>query len=295
MVTVLDDYDDLRQLLPALDAQVSAPAEMILVDGGSRDGSLQFLRSWKPRSFPMRVISCPGVNIAAGRNVGVAHATSGWIACTDAGCRPHPAWLQAIEDARDGVDLIAGVYLVAGETPFEEALAIALYPSVEELREPQLPWISLLHGLAGRRFQISHATGRSMAFSYGAWKNAGGFPEHVYAGEDVSFSSAVLSRGYRGRLVPGAAVSWRPRGTWRANARMYMAYARGDIRTGNPLRHVGRTIASSAAPLIALRVERKDGSRSHWELAYMYVCPSLERGSGGTESGTGGEFHWSSL
>ncbi len=79
-----------------------------------------------------------------------------------------------------------------------------------------------------------------MAFTRAVWERAGGFPEELYAGEDVAFSRAAVNVAAASKLAPGAAVAWRPRPTWAANARMYRTYARGDVRRGSFITHALR-------------------------------------------------------
>src|ERR1700751_4564115 len=98
--TVLNEVDDIDALVESLMRQTLAPAEVIIVDGGSTDGTwerLEAARAKYPTLVPIRDESCslqrsPGP-IARGRNVGVAAASSDIVACADAGCIYHPDWL----------------------------------------------------------------------------------------------------------------------------------------------------------------------------------------------------------
>jgi cellulose synthase/poly-beta-1,6-N-acetylglucosamine synthase-like glycosyltransferase len=255
VITVRDDAEALGPLLDALAAQTRRPDEVIVVDGGSRDGTLELLERRADGPPPLRVAHAPGANIAAGRNAGVRVARHEWIACTDAGCVPEPGWLEALAAARADADFVGGVYAVDGRTPFEQSLAVALYPSVDEIERPSA-WVRLWHFAFGRRFEAGQATGRSMAFTRTAWQAVGGFPEWVDAGEDVSFSAAVAAGGARAALAPRALVQWRPRSTWRGNVRMYVAYGRGDIRAGRRHRHALRLAAWTLASRLAARPGR---------------------------------------
>ena len=250
VTTVRDDRDALADLLGDLEAQTVEPAELVVVDAGSTDGTLELLAGWRG-PFPLRTIEAPGANISEGRNIGIEAAASDRIACTDAGCRPVPGWLEALQST--DADLATGIYVVDGHTPLERALAVSLYPDPAEIGD-ESPLVALWQRLFGRRFEADHATGRSMAFSRRAWRAAGGFPEDLYAGEDVAFSQAIVEAGFQAQLVPGAVVRWRPRRGWGANARMYRSYARGNVRVeGDFKRHLIRLATWAGGPLLIWR------------------------------------------
>jgi glycosyltransferase involved in cell wall biosynthesis len=251
VLTVLNDREDLEGTLAALDNQRRTPDELLFVDGGSTDGTRELLADWTQGREWARVIDAPGTNISEGRNLGIEEAAAEWIACTDAGCRPDPGWLDAFAAGRPGDDFLAGVWVVDGQTAFERCVGIAGHPAVEEIESTSL-LIRVSQALFGRRYSSDQATGRSMAFAKRAWQAAGGFPTRLYAGEDVAFSRAVHEAGLRTAMIPAARVLWRPRGGWLATARMYFSYARGDIRTPPRRAHVVR--AAGLAIAIALIV-----------------------------------------
>src|SRR3954452_16413885 len=101
VVPTFNDRDGLDELLHALADQTSAPDEVVVVDGGSTDGTMELLEAWHARSrVPIKILSGSSLSIGAARNIGVQAASHQWIACTDAGCRPVPRWLRAIDAAR---------------------------------------------------------------------------------------------------------------------------------------------------------------------------------------------------
>src|SRR2546430_1304404 len=83
--------------------------------------------------------------------------------------RPAPEWLTALAHATAEADIVAGVFVTDGATPFERILAVTHYPVISELDERNL-LVRLSHILFGRRFLARHAGGRSMAFSKRAWE-----------------------------------------------------------------------------------------------------------------------------
>ena len=73
--TVLNEVNTVGDLMHSIAAQTVRPREVIIVDGGSRDGTQLHIEWWHGRlGCPLRLIEQPGANIAAGRNAGIAAA-----------------------------------------------------------------------------------------------------------------------------------------------------------------------------------------------------------------------------
>ena len=99
--TVLNEVAEIDALVDSLRSQTLIPTEIIIVDGGSSDGTwerLQAATTRCPGLKPVRDESCSlkGSNgpIARGRNVAIALASSDVIACADAGCTYVSDWLE---------------------------------------------------------------------------------------------------------------------------------------------------------------------------------------------------------
>jgi cellulose synthase/poly-beta-1,6-N-acetylglucosamine synthase-like glycosyltransferase len=257
VVPTLNDRNGLEELLHALAVQTRAPDEVVVVDGGSTDGTMELLEAWRADSrVPVKVMTGSALSIGAARNAGVQAASHHWIACTDAGCRPVPQWLAVIDAARREADFIAGVVIIDGRTPFERALALTHYPSTEELDDPGL-LVRVSHRLFGRGYDPDRVGGAYMAFTKPLWSAVGGFPAGLSASEDHAFSSAVVAQGFRVTRAREAAVRWRPPGSWLGNAAMFLRYSRADIRVKGRARHVIRAAAWAGAVMALLRGGRR--------------------------------------
>ena len=179
VITVLNEAASLDPLLASLAAQTCPPAEIIVVDGGSTDGTLDVLARWRER-LPLRVLCRPGANISAGRNAGIAAATGAIVAVTDAGVRLAPDWLACLLAPFDAVagpdapDIVAGFFAPDPQTPFEIAMGATVLPTLDDI--------------APATFLPSS---RSIAFRRMAWAAAGGYPEWLDYCEDLVFDFAL--------------------------------------------------------------------------------------------------------
>jgi glycosyltransferase involved in cell wall biosynthesis len=247
--TVLNERDDIDLLVESLMGQTLAPAEVIIVDGGSTDGTwerLEAARAKYPTLVPIRDESCnlqrsPGP-IARGRNVGIAGATSDIVACADAGCIYHPDWL---------VNLTAPI--VAGDSQYSVGGSYIDLANID-------PSTSTVWDVASAPFfgvklnpdaATKSCTARSMAFRKELWQRAGGFPENIFLGEDTVFDSKL-----RKLVVPAfpkrAKASYQPRHTFRSALRQMISYSVTDGVLGGRSARLWRNLARCLAEILAL-------------------------------------------
>lgn len=212
VVTVLNEAGSIRELLDSVCAQTRAPDEVVLVDGGSRDGTVALAQGFADR-LPLQVLTCTGANISAGRNRGIERATGVLVAVTDAGVRLDPAWLERITEPLEAgrAEVASGFFVSEPRTVFERTLGAATLPSAREVdRDRFLP------------------SSRSAAFRKDSWQTAGGYPEWLDYCEDLVFDLRLRALGYRFEFVPDAIVYFRPRKDLKAFFVQYFRYARGD-------------------------------------------------------------------
>jgi len=212
--TLKNESASILRLLDSLLAQTRPPDEVVVVDGGSTDGTLALVRAWAARApFPVHVLVRDGCNISQGRNAAIAIATGEIIACTDAGVRLSPGWLEELMrpfETRE-TDVVSGFFIPDPQTVFETALAATTLPTLTEIRpETFLP------------------SSRSLAFRREAWAKVGGYPEWLDFCEDLVFDFALRAHGCRFAFAPRALVYFRPRPNLCAFLRQYYQYARGD-------------------------------------------------------------------
>jgi glycosyltransferase involved in cell wall biosynthesis len=234
IATVRNEEAAVDDLIRSLLAQTRPPDEIVITDGGSTDRTPDVVRGWIVREAPIRFLVVPGANIAAGRNRAIAAARGEIIACTDAGARLDPRWLERlVAPFEGGADVVMGFFQSAPQNTFERALGATTLPDVDEI-DP------------GRFVPSS----RSIAYRRAAWQRVGGYPEWLDYCEDVVFDLALRRAGLRFAWVPDALVYYRPRASVPAYFRQYYLYARGDGKANLwPKRHLVRYATYLVAPL----------------------------------------------
>jgi glycosyltransferase involved in cell wall biosynthesis len=242
--TVLNEVDDIDGLVLSLMGQTLRPAEVVIVDGGSTDGTwerLQAAGSRYPSLVAVRDESCSLKSssgpIARGRNVAITRASSDVIACADAGCIYGPEWLQRLTEP-----IVSGVaeYSLGGSCIDEEGRTIWDVASA--------PFLGIkLHADE----KTKSCTARSMAFRKDVWKRAGGFPETVFLIDDTLFDIRARKIAAPAFANQAKAV-YRPSLTAKTAINQLVRYAVADGAAGVRPARLFRNLARCVADVLAL-------------------------------------------
>ena len=210
--------------------QTLAPAEVIIVDGGSSDGTWEHLQTVKakyPTLLPIRDDTCrlshsPGP-ISRGRNVAIAAASSAIVACVDAGCTYESKWLEGLTASIRGGE---AEYALGGSCLDPEQRTIWDIASA--------PFFGVKLNADAK---TKSCTARSMAFRKELWQRVGGFPEHLLLGEDTVFDLKV-------RTLVRPTFAERAKAFYRPGFSLQV----GPQTTGSLLRQRWRRGSASRAP-----------------------------------------------
>ncbi len=248
IATVLNEAEDINRLLSSLVHQTLEPAEIIIVDGGSTDGTWERLQADASAYPSLKAIRDPSCNlkespgpIARGRNVAIAAASSEVIACADAGCVYDPDWLARLtEPIRNG----QAEYALGGSCLDADG------PTVWDIASAPFFGIKLDPNQATKS-----CTARSMAFRKDLWRRVGGFPETSLT-EDSLFDQNVRTI-VEPAFPERAKARYRPRHSLKTALRDLGRYATldgvMDIRRGRLFRNLARCVAELIAVALLTR------------------------------------------
>ena len=193
IITVKNEEATIAALLESIIKQTKSPNEIVIVDAGSSDSTVNIIENYKDR-LPIKLIISPKANIPAGRNIAIKNTSQDIIACTDGGCVLHERWFENIVkplETSSDVSVVSGVYLPLCKNDFEQTMSKLILPEIDTLTlENYLP------------------ASRSVAFRKNVWAEVGGYPEWLNTAEDTSFDLKALRLGKKFVLAKDAIVFW---------------------------------------------------------------------------------------
>jgi glycosyltransferase involved in cell wall biosynthesis len=223
ITTVFNEEKTIEKLLYSLFNQSKLPDEIIIIDGGSKDRTVEHIKKIfsavkeeKLKQIKKKVFVKHG-NRSVGRNEAIRKATNQIIVCSDSGNILDKNWIKEItlpfNDKK--VDVVAGYYQGKANTIFQKCV---------------IPYALVMSDKVNPR-NFLPAT-RSVAFKKVTWEQVGGFNESLSHNEDYVFARKLQQEKTKIVFAPKALVYWMPRNNLKQTFSMLWRFAFGDAEAG---------------------------------------------------------------
>ena len=197
--------------------------EVIVADGGSKDGTAAILARLAAEIANVRVIENPDRIQSAGLNRMIRESRGDVILRMDVHCDYAPDYVQACVDVlmETGADNVGGAARPRARTAFQRALCAALSSPL---------------GVGGAAYRSADREGYVDTVPFGAFRRStlervGLFDPRAVTNEDAELNQRILGAGGKVYLSRRIEVYYYPRESFRALASQYFKYGKGRART----------------------------------------------------------------
>jgi succinoglycan biosynthesis protein ExoA len=224
VVPCRDEEQHIETVLESIRQQDLPAGEVVLVDGGSSDRTMEVVAGYAARhpDFPLKTVSVHGANIAAALNAGIAAATADVIVRMDAHSLPARDYVRCAVAAliETGAAVAGGVWHIVPGAPNGVAMAIA--KAVAHPMGAGDAAYRTASGLPPERRAVD--TVPFGCFSKSHWLRVGGYNEELLANEDYEFNYRTLMSGGRVILDTAVQCQYFARTNFAKLARQYFRY-----------------------------------------------------------------------
>ncbi len=240
VLNLLNERRHIRDLLDSLVTQ-EGPLEIIVVDAGSWDGTVQVVKSYQER-FPdiVRFYHHPGTR-GESTNFGLARAKGDAVAAIGGDCIANPFWLKEMRRSLGEYDVVAGKTINIGYHAFEDLDRVELYHKGVDISYPSA----------------------NMAWRKKVLEDVGGFDPWFITAEDIDLNYRAVSKGFKLGYNDEAIVYHRTKGSFRGFFKQ--AFWNGWGRKQLTMKH--GYLWSNYKPTRLLET-----SKSAWALARLVVA-----------------------
>jgi glycosyltransferase involved in cell wall biosynthesis len=215
VIPMKNEGDSITELISSVEQQTFQPDEVVLVDGGSTDNTIELVESFALKNSRIKIIKTPQASPGKGRNIGIENSLNDWIALTDAGIFLDKNWLLnlceiAVKDTN--VEVVFGNVLPITDSMFEKCSAVAHVPPKNE------------RGMRGKSIA-------SCLLKKNVWSTIGGFPD-LRAAEDLIFIEKIDVLDFRVAYAPKAIIYWKLRRNLLETFRKFTLYSKYNVWAG---------------------------------------------------------------
>ena len=192
--------------------QTRYPNEIIIVNGGGENDCQKTLEKWQKEFSSLKIIQTKNKNLAASRNIGLAHCSGDLILQTDDDARPFPNWIEEIVKAHKNnpdCGVIGGGVIDASRGNFLSKIAdIATFPNHK------------------KNTIVRSVPGVNSSYKKEVIDQVGKYDETLFRGEDVDYNWRAIQKGWDVLYCPEIKVKHLHRPSWKGLFQQHFMYGR---------------------------------------------------------------------
>ena len=191
VLNLLNEKRHIRDLLDSLAVQ-EGPLEIVIVDAGSNDGTVDIIRAYMEKNPGISLHHHPGTR-GESTNYGISQAKGDAVATIGGDCIANPFWMSELRKSLTSYDIVAGKTINIGYHAFEDLERVELYH---------------------RGMDVSHPSA-SMAWRKKVLDDVEGFDPWFVTAEDIDINLRAISKGYVLGVNDNAIVYHRTKGSFK--------------------------------------------------------------------------------
>ena len=184
----------LREAVSSVVAQTEPPRELIVIDDGSTDGSLDELKDLSAPPFPIRILQQPNAGQSAARNRAARQAEGEYLAFLDQDDRWYPQHLELLAAALDENPAAGWSYSDFDEIDFDGNLVTRSFLHAHGVRHPKQ---TIFECIAADLMVLPSAS----MVRRSAFEQAAGFDEQLSGYEDDDLFVRFFRLGWEHAFV----------------------------------------------------------------------------------------------
>lgn len=211
-----NEYSYIDKLLRFFIEVNPSEKELLVIDGGSTDGTKETVKSWSQKSSNIRLIENPNKTVPYALNIGIKESKGDIIVRIDAHSKYSSDYFMKILETfeKTDADIVGGPTRVAYDTDFQKAVAVA---------------ISNPLGIGNSKVHNINYNGYSDHVTFGAWKreifdDVGYFDEQLKRNQDDEFHYRAKSKGKKIYLSSDIKLWYFPRKNLPGLFKQYFQY-----------------------------------------------------------------------
>lgn len=216
-----NEAESIAACLDSVSNQTVTDTEILVVDGGSTDGTREIVKDLAGRDDRIKLLDNPRGIVPSALNVALDEAKGHWLVRVDAHCTISEDYVQRLVALLEtGVGGAGGRKQGVGKTITGKAIALAM---------------SSKAGVGGSAYHHARTVQLVDHIPFGAYpvelaRGIGGWDENLSVNQDFEFDQRIRAEGHDLILDPSIVIDWENRQTFEALARQYRRYGRGKTR-----------------------------------------------------------------